>query len=386
MTQNGAVHIVVITDVFFETNGVATYYKTLLNWSRRNGRMRVTVLCPARDDLIVGKIPDNVIPIRGAIQFRNPFYRDLTLGYFPQRKLRTILRELSGPKVVHIATSGPLGYAGSAAARRLKLPLVGCYNTDMRHYGGIYGQSLAGSPGKWLGNRAGLTCDKLAYGRCQAMYVPSATAYDSAREFFRGDIEVIPHPVDVERFRPAPNRSGDFKSQYCPNGAVLVAAVGRVAKEKNLDRMCELLGGDKRIKLVLVGDGPYSDSLRARWNVPITGFLGGKELIDAFQQADVFVQLSRTETYGLALIESMACGLPAVVLKGNGLANMLPPDSGVDLLEEEDLPTLADRCVALVADVKRHREQARRAREFALTLGPDVAIPKFEAFHRRFAR
>ena len=115
MSHADDLHVVVFTDTFFETNGVGSYYKTLLNWSKRVGRMRMTVICPARDDALVGKVPEDVIPVRGLIQFRNPFYKDLTLGTFSESKLRAIINSLPGSKVIHIATSGALGVAGATS-------------------------------------------------------------------------------------------------------------------------------------------------------------------------------------------------------------------------------------------------------------------------------
>ncbi|UCE60813.1 MAG: glycosyltransferase [Phycisphaerales bacterium] len=386
MGRDDELHVVVVTDTFFETNGVGTYYKTLLKWCHHVGGMRMTVLCPARDDVIVGKIPESVIPVRTGIQCRNPFYKDLTLGYYSEKKMREIIGRLDDPKVVHIATSGALGVAGANAARHLRLPMVGCYHTDLQHYGRIYGRSLLGRPGEWLGGKAALLCDKFAYGHCEALYGASASAEATARSFFSGRTEIIPCPIDTERFHPDAKRAGRFRDQYCKNGAVLAAIVGRIAKEKNLDLICELLGNDERIRPVFVGDGPYAPTLRKRWNARITGFLVGNDLVEAYQQSDVFVQLSVSETFGLTLIEALACGLPAIVLRAKGLVDSIPPGSGVEILEKEHLPTLADRCVALVHDPKQHAERSRLVREYALTMGPEMVIPRFVEFHRQYLR
>jgi glycosyltransferase involved in cell wall biosynthesis len=217
------------------------------------------------------------------------------------------------------------------------------------------------------------------------MCVPSSGARDAARRFFDGRIEIIPNPVDVERFHPGRARVGWFRDRYCANGSVLAAVVGRIAREKNLDLVCELLGKDERIDLVFVGDGPYADTLKRRWGVRVTGFLQGKDLVEAFQQADVLVQLSRTETFGLSLVEALACGLPAMVLRSQGFVERIPPRSGVEVLEQEELDSLADRCVNLVSNREEHNEHARRVRELVLDLDAKIVLPKFEEFHRSFA-
>lgn len=386
MEASDDLHLVVFTDTYFETNGIGSYYRTLLDWCRPIEGVRITVVCPKSHEVQVASNDDNVIQVPSLIDCRNPFYRDLRIGYFFQRPLRKIVKSLTGQKVVHIATAGPLGMAGARMARNLNLPVVGCYHTDLNHYASLYGKSVFGPPGAWLGAKVALWCDKLSYGRCDAICAPSRTAEKTVGAFFKGATKVIPNPVDVKRFRPAQSRSGRFRSNYCTNGRVLVIVVGRVAREKNLDLICELLGRDNRVQPVFVGDGPYAPALKKRWGAKVTGFLRGQELVEAYQQADVFVQLSVSETFGLSFVEALACGLPALVLRSQGLAGSMTPESGVEVLEREDLPTLADRCVSLVLDGERYCERSRRVREFALQLGPDVVLPEFIEFHRACAR
>lgn len=384
MARDQDFHIVVFTDTFLETNGVARYYQTLLDWCRRMGKMRVTVICPARDDLETNNPTCHVIPVRPSIQFRNPFYRDLKLGYYSHLKLCKIVRGIAGPKIVQVATSGSLGLAGTLVAGKLKLPLIGCYHSNLPLYGRLYGQSVLGRPGAWLGWKTALLCERLAFGRCQAICTASEGAVNTVRSFYRGEMEVIPCPVDLERFSPTTSRRGRFRDKYGSPGRILVVVVGRIAKEKNLDMLCELLGSDDRVDLVFVGDGPYAPSLKNRWDARITGFLEGDDLLAAYQQSDVFVQLSTSETFGLSLIEALACGLPAVVLRSEGFVESIPPNFGVEVLEPEGLSTLADRCVALVRDGTLHRTRAAQARELANRLGPDSVFPRLREFHRAY--
>jgi len=386
MSSDCGFHIVVFTDTFFETNGVGSYYKTLLDWSRRTGAVHVSVVCPARDDLDIADVPEGVIPVQPRLQMPNPVYKMLTLGYYPQGALRRIVRDIGDPKVIHIATSGAVGVAGAMLARGMNLVAVGCYHTDLQRYGRLYGRSLFGRPGEWLGGLVTQWCDRLAYGSCDAFCAPSPSAADTVRTFYKGDVEVVPNPIDVEWFKPAPAREGPFREKYGRDGTVLAAVIGRMAKEKNLDLICELLRDDERIRLVFVGDGPYAATLRQRWGVDVTGFLHGRELLEAFQQSDLFVQLSTTETFGLSLVEALASGLPAVVLRSQGFAESIPRNHGVKVLEREQLHTLGDECLALVRNEERHRENARLARELALPFGTDAVLPRFVDFHRHHLR
>ena len=386
MARQGNLQVVVFTDTFLETNGVGSYYRTVLEWSRKTEGIDVTVVCPTRDDLGGYQARDGVIPVRPAFPFRNPVYNHLTLGYFPQSKLGKIVNEIPSPKVIHIATSGALGFAAAILANRLKLPVVGCYHTDLQRYGKLYGRSLLGAPGEWLGGLIARFCDGLAYARCEALCFPSESAAETAKRFFHGRAELIPNPIDVDWFRPATSREGPFRERYSRNGNVLAAVVGRVAKEKNLDQICELLESDTRVDTVFVGDGPYAATLKHRWGARVTGFLHGEDLRAAYQQADVLVQLSGTETFGLSLVEALACGLPAIVRRARGFVETIPPDNGVEILEPAELGTLADRCVALVHDEQRHRDYSRKARKLALQCGTEAVLPRFKRFHETFAR
>ena len=81
----------------------------------------------------------------------------------------------------------------------------------------------------------------------------------------------------------------------------------------------------------------------------------------------------------------MASGLPAVVLRSQGFAGRIPPGNGVDVIDEQELPDLADRCVALVRDKQRHDMFSKSARTFVEQLSTDHVLPRFMDFHRKYA-
>jgi glycosyltransferase involved in cell wall biosynthesis len=375
----------VFTDTFLETNGISTFYKTLLKWCPPEGKTRVNVICPARPDLDEGEIDSRVTPVRPRIAMPMMFYRDLVIGVYSLRKLSDLVSRSPNRKLVHIATSGPLGTTGSKLARRLGLPLVGVYHTLLGRFGGIYGGSMLGRPGAWLGETMMRAVDRRAYKKCDMMFVASDAAQEETRKFYSGPTTRIPIAVDLDRFTPAANRDGEFRKKYQRKGTALVIWVGRMAKEKNLDQVCELLLGDERISLVFVGDGPYREELQKRWDVPVTGFLHGDELIRAFQQADMFVHLSKTESFGLSLVEALGTGLPALVLKAGGFVETLNSRPGIQILDPEELHTLGDRCVALAEDHDGLQAASEDAREIARVCSAENLVPTFLEHHRDYA-
>ncbi len=381
-------HLVVFTDTFLETNGVGSYFRTLLEWSRANTDARLVVICPRHRRTDCSQLPNDIIPIRPKIPTHNPFYRDLILGYYSVSRLSQVVGELPGPKVIHIATSGPLGFTGARVAKRLRLKSVGSYHTDLGSIAPTYGRRIAGELGARLYTGVARQLDVWTYGQCDAMCVPSESAGASVKTFFGREIAVIANPIDLNRFKPAPDRNGAFRARYHRTGRVLAVVVGRLASEKNLDLVCDYLGHDDRIDLVFVGDGPFAGELQRTYGARVTGFLHGEELLAAFQQADVFIQLSENETFGLSLVEAMATGLPAIVLKCTGFVSQVEGTSepGIEILDRADLPTLADRCVSAVADPKGYACRSRSARELVRHLGADAILPYFIEFHRQRSR
>lgn len=376
--RNDTLTVVVFADTILGPNGVRTFYRTLRKWARRTGEMRVVVISPVGSGDTDDNADAEVFSVRPDATLPNPIYPGLLLGYYRQSKLRAIVEQIENPSVIHIATSGPLGVAGARLARKLHIPTVGmCLVDTLRQCI----QPYFGFDGRFARSLARFV-DRRAYKHCRAMSAPSETAAQSTRTFYDGNVEVIPLPVDVDFFRPAENREGAFRRKYGADGKVLAVVIGRMAKEKNLDPLCEHLLGDDRIRTVFVGDGPYSDHLRQRWNARVIGFLQGDDLLAAFQQADLFVQLSVAETFGLSLVEAMASGLPAIVMRGRGVADVLPVDSGVEVILPEELPSLADRCARLVADKAAHRRRSLAVRAFAERLSPDIILPAFVALHR----
>ncbi|MCH7995963.1 MAG: glycosyltransferase [Planctomycetes bacterium] len=378
MAAESPLTIAIFADTNLSPNGVRTFCRTFREWAQRTDSVRVVEVMPGLSDGETVSRNTTVISIKPSARIPNPVYPEQLLGYYSRAKVTRIIEAIEGPKIVHIATPGMLSEVAAKVARSLDLPIVGCYHFDTRR------QCVEPylRVGGWISKTIARFLDRRAYGTCLAMCAPSKTAADAAKSFYDGRVQVIPNPMDLDRFRPAADREGAFRKRYASDGKVLAVVIGRIAREKNLDLFGEYLLADNRINTVFVGDGPYAGHLRRRWNATVTGFLRGDELTQAFQQADVFVQLSVAETFGLTLAEAMTSGLPAVVLRSGGFVDTIPPGNGVEIVDREDLDSLGDRCVALVGDEARHREASRRVRLFAGRLSADQVLPEFVDFHR----
>lgn len=228
-----------------------------------------------------------------------PTYPSIRLAVFPKRGVNRMLRDFR-PQAIHIATEGPIGHAAHSLCRSLSLPFTTSYHTQFPEYV----RARVPVPVSW----------SYAYlRRYHSRATRTMIATPSMRRMLeeRGfkNLEIWARGVDSNLFQPGPK---SFLSGERP----LSMYMGRVAVEKNIEAFLDLdLPGSKYV----VGDGPDLEQLRRRYpNVTFTGQKTGKELTAHIAAADVFVFPSVTDTFGLVLLEAMACGVPVAAFPVTG--------------------------------------------------------------------
>ncbi len=245
-----------------------------------------------------------------------PTYPEIRLAVRPGGKLRRMIDDLA-PDAIHIATEGPLGFAARRYCLNRDIPFTTAYHTRFPEY---------------IRDRVPVPL-ALSYaivrrfhGPAHAVMVatPSIEADLKARGF--RNIRRWTRGVDTELFRPR----GKAPFDDLPRPVFLY--VGRVAVEKNIEAFLALdLPGTK----VVVGDGPQRAELQAKF--PAVRFLGAKhgdDLAAHYAAADVFVFPSRTDTFGLVLLEALACGVPVAAYPVPGPLDVLD-GSSVGILDED---------------------------------------------------
>ena len=233
----------------------------------------------------------NVISPDQFVTIPCPTYPEIRLAMLPGRTMAKRLESLM-PTAIHIATEGPLGQAARAWCLRHKLPFTTAYHTRFPEYvAARFSVPLAWTYAMMRRFHAPASRVMVA--------TPSIEADLRARGFT--NIARWSRGVDLDLFHPDAPAALDL-----PRPIHLY--VGRVAVEKNIAAFLGLqLGGSK----VVIGDGPQLSSLKTRH--PATHFLGakfGSDLASHVAAADVFVFPSLTDTFGLVMLEAMACGLP----------------------------------------------------------------------------
>jgi len=230
--------------------------------------------------------------------FAMPSYPDLRLALPYQAKIARLIAE-ARPDSIHIATEGPIGLLVRRYCRKNQLPFTTSFHTRFPEYI----SARLPIPEAWI-----WTALRAFHGPSQAvMAATPALAGELRARGFR-NVVLWPRGVDASQFHP---RAADLG---LPRPVFL--CVGRVAVEKNLEAFLDLdLPGTK----VIVGDGPARAALTRKY--PQAVFLGarqGKELADAYAAADVFVFPSKTDTFGLVLLEALASGLPVAAFPVTG--------------------------------------------------------------------
>jgi glycosyltransferase involved in cell wall biosynthesis len=241
------------------------------------------------------------------LEFRTipcPTYPEIRLSLLPGRHVRARIDGFA-PDALHIATEGPLGLAARAYARRHGLPHTSAYHTRFPEYvQARFGVSL------------GLTYRFLRWfhGPSQAVMAPTPVVKADLEKFGFRNVVLWSRGVDLEIFRPQP-------SKVLNSAHPIFLYVGRVAVEKNVEAFLMLdLPGSKWV----AGEGPQLAELKSRYpGANYLGVLSQAELAEVYAAADVFVFPSRTDTFGLVLLEALACGLPVAAYPVTGPIDVL---------------------------------------------------------------
>ena len=237
-----------------------------------------------------------------------PGYPGFRLG-LPGRRVRTALIRHRA-ELVHLASPVVLGAHGAAVARRLGLPTVAVYQTDLPSYARAYRLGRAGQAFAWRWLRG------IHNGAARTLAPSTVTATSLLAEGIE-NVWLWGRGVDTRRFDPA-KRSHEIRAGLAPRGELMAGYVGRLATEKRVDLLAGITALDG-VRLVIVGAGPAEAALRQQ--MPGAVFLGerrGEELAAIYASLDVFVHSGPYETFGQTLQEAAASGLPVVAPAAGG--------------------------------------------------------------------
>lgn len=297
-----------------------------------------------RDELIsMGHTVKVIGPLDFPLRVPMPGYAEIKLVLFPQSRLAGMIRAFA-PDHIHIATEGPLGWAAQKLARRKKFHFTTSYHTHFPDY-------IAKRVKKYipaLAERA----KKIAFwnirrfhNAASAMFVATnSLEKDLRRMRFTAPMYRLTRGVNIDIFKPGE------KTLFNDMKRPVAIYVGRVAIEKSIHKFLEMEWEGARI---IVGDGPSMAYFKKRYkDAHFVGKKTGKELADYYRSSDVFVFPSKTDTFGIVLIEALACGIPVAGYDVTGPRDILT-EPGLGAIHD-DLSTAAHAALSVGTPERRH--------------------------------
>lgn len=256
----------------------------------------------------------HVIEMITPLEFKTvpcPTYPDISLSLFPGKKVKQKMAAFN-PDAIHIATEGPLGIAARSYALKNKLPFTTAYHTRFPEYVKARTAIPLAVTYKFL---------RWFHDPSLALMAPTEVVIKDLKHYGFTNTVLWTRGVDLDIFKMQ-------ESRVLESEPPIFLCVGRVAVEKNIEAFLELkLPGSKWV----VGDGPALEGLKNKYpHVNYLGVLQQEELAKVYAAADVFVFPSKTDTFGLVLLEAMACGLPVAAYPVTGPIDVLgDSDAGV---------------------------------------------------------
>lgn len=273
-----------------------------------------------------------------------PTYPEIRLAVFPRKSLEAMIADFQ-PTAIHIATEGTLGLSARAICLKRDIPFTTSFHTRFPEY---VKARFPFVPINWT-----YAFLRWFHGPAKSMMVATPSLKSELESHGFNNVKIWSRGVDVEQFRPIADASLPFPKP-------LWLYVGRVAVEKNLDAFLSLnLPGTK----VIVGDGPARAALEKKY--PDANFLGpkrGEDLAHAYAACDVFVFPSKTDTFGLVLLEALASGLPVAGYPVQGPLDVIG-DTPVGVLNND----LLKACLGALEIAQNKSGNVLSPRAFALT-------------------
>jgi glycosyltransferase involved in cell wall biosynthesis len=349
------VRIAFFTETFLPaTDGVVT---RLCRTIEELGRMgdEVMIFAPSNDR------PDSYA---GAKIYSTP---GITFPHYPQIRLAPphpwigrALREFR-PDVIHVVNPIIHGPGGVYFARRMKVPLVCSYHTNIATYAPYYKLGF-------LVNFA-RSATRYVHNQSQINLCTSSTTMDYLLEEGIKRVRVWPQGVDSRLFHPD-RASEQWRTKLTDGNPEdkLLLFVGRLAPEKHIERLRVIPESLPGTRLALVGDGPareYLESQFAGTRTVLTGLLQGEDLAGAYASADAFLFPSTTETLGMAMIEALASGLPVVAARSGASHEVVSEGRNGLLYEPGSDAALVSAVEEIFSDEGSRREMSLNARAAA---------------------
>ena len=369
---SGNIRVALFPCTYREIDGVANTSRQFVAYAKEHGFAFLLVHAGPRDEVVTDGSITRVQLRRSRARFPLDGHHEfdlLFLRHYP--RILQLVRDFS-PNVIHITGPSDVGILGALVAHKLSVTLAASWQTNLHQFARCRVSRLLSS---WPVNLSA----KLASAAEFASFHAAARFYKIPRLLFAPNCELVEllgkttgkpcylmsHSVDTEAFSPA------FRER--PGGPFRIGYVGRLTPEKNVRFLAQLerdllAKGNRDFRIVLIGEGSEEKWLRENMqHAEFSGWLTGRDLSRAFADMDAFVFPSETDTFGLAVLEALASGVPAVVAPRGGPAYTVEHGKSGYIANHFD--EFASLLTILMTQPEVHDSMRRAARERALSIG-----------------
>ena len=231
----------------------------------------------------------------------------------PSRKLEYLLDGFA-PDLMHLASPFALGAYSARIAKRLEIPSLSVYQTDIAGFARHYGLNMAHSSLQKIVGKIHSSTDRTL--------APSTAACRDLLKFGVPNVHLWRRGVNTTLFSPE-KKNASLRHSWSAEGKLIVGYVGRLANEKRITDLA-VLDKDPKVQLVIVGDGPIREKLQRELPDTIfTGFKSGEELAAAYASFDLCIHPGPNETFCQAVQEALSSGTPCIVPTTGGPADLV---------------------------------------------------------------
>jgi glycosyltransferase involved in cell wall biosynthesis len=304
----------------------------------------VKIFSSLHEDEINSEIPANYVNLPSMYDFKLPFYECQKV------KIPSLLKALKiidneQPDEIVISSPGPLGLIGLFAGKMMQIRTKAVYHTDFTaeasHIIGDENASrIINAYEQWFFNQA----DVISVPTQEYISILENRGLD------RRKMVIFKRGIEAAVFFPLKDRETTYHLAKRTKEQFTIMFAGRVSKDKSLDVLCsalkELNKQGLEIRLIVAGSGPYKEEMQEELkdipNVIFTGTVKRDELAGYYNSADFFVFPSITDTFGMVILESLACGCPAIVSHIGGPKEMIQQGVNGYVVADQMISTWVD--------------------------------------------